>query len=126
MHVIRSEIVKGRHQYQCTLCGGTIDKGETHHVFTVRDGGIHTSRCHQECNNLANKLEMEDEEGIVYADAFDECISEEYKRLNLPEPAPDTIWGKVSAIASAPECPLRGPSLAEIVMPVISVEGNNT
>jgi hypothetical protein len=71
-------------QHKCNFCDEKILAGETYISSThTYYGDIYTWKCHQLCNDIADKLRMYDDcdEGLTMDD-FMECIKNEYTNID--------------------------------------------
>lgn len=94
--------IKAIKNHTCDFCFETIEKG-THYLRSVHklDGQIYDFKCHEDCEYIANKMNMYDDlydEGLT-GDVFQDIINDEYYCL-LTVDIPKTEKLRLEQIAS--------------------------
>lgn len=80
MNVLRIQHPSAKKEHICMFCGCKIKVGERYERQTITDGEIYDWVCHQDCSDIATKLDMYDglcsDEGLA-GDSF-ECAIDDY------------------------------------------------
>lgn len=75
MELIKTVYPIAKKEHRCMLCGDTIKKGQRYERQTCTDGYMYDFICHDECSEVANKLELYDDcDNGLHEDEFLEAI----------------------------------------------------
>lgn len=84
MKILSTTTPKARKQHRCDYCYGFIEIGEVYENNSIEnDGTVYTWKSHINCQKLAKKLNMfeENRDNGVTEDVFTEYIIEEYSTI---------------------------------------------
>lgn len=85
IEVLKTTEPKARKRHKCDFCHGVIPKGAHYHNSTnLYDGDVWTWKNHKHCQKLIKALGMEEYEGAISFEIFEESIQTSYYE-NLPE-----------------------------------------
>jgi hypothetical protein len=80
METLDSKIRTAKKEHKCDFCGGIINAGEKYDwQKIVSDGELYEWKAHCSCSAIASELDMYERcDNELNANAFQECIDEEY------------------------------------------------
>ena len=80
MEVLQYKDRKASKDHKCDYCLGVINKGEVYGNSSIKNDGVYTWKSHKRCEELVEKLKMNDGEGVC-DDTFYDCIYEKFSDI---------------------------------------------